>query len=85
VNNNDFGEDITSKLYLKYHYKAVSKGLKSVKKEAFSEIINGSFSDHLYNLNPLRKKNWCFFCLKKSIKRAEKERKSEDLLFQRTF
>jgi hypothetical protein len=57
VNNNNFGEDITLKPYLKYHYKAVSKGSKSGKKEAFLETINRSFSDHLYDLNPLGKKN----------------------------
>jgi hypothetical protein len=57
VNNNNFREDITLKPYLKYYYKAVSKGSKSVKKESFLEVINGSFSNYLYNLNLLGKKN----------------------------
>jgi hypothetical protein len=59
--------------------------VKISKKEAFLETINRSFSDYLYDLNLLGQKNWCFFCLKKSTKRAEKERKSEDFLFQKTF
>ena len=56
VKNDDFGEEITSKPYSKYVYQPVSKGPKSEKKEAFFEESNKDFSDHLYRLNPLRKK-----------------------------
>jgi hypothetical protein len=64
VNNNDFGEEITSKPYSKYVYQPVLKGLKSAKKEAFLKAIN-DFKNHLYNKHPLKKRGFCFFCSKK--------------------
>jgi hypothetical protein len=67
VNNDNFEEKIALKPYLKYVYQPVLKGLKLVKKEAFLKAINGVSLDHLYGLNPLKKKGWCYFCLKKSI------------------
>jgi hypothetical protein len=66
VDNDFFSEDITLKPYLKYEYQAVSKGLKTVEKEAFSKAFNNRVSDHLYGLNLLGKKGWCFFWIKKS-------------------
>ena len=48
MNSDDFGEDITLKLYLKYKYQAVLKGPKKDEKEAFLKAINDSFN-HLYN------------------------------------
>jgi hypothetical protein len=85
VDNDSFGKDITSKPYLKYEYQAVSKGPKTVKKEAFLKAFNNGVSDHLYGLNPLGKKGWCFFCIKKSTLKAQKEQESVSFLFQATF
>jgi Transposase IS4 len=81
VNNDNFGEEITSKPYPKYVYQPVSKGPKLTEKEAFLKAINGVSSDHLYGLNPLDKCGFCFFCEKKS----PKSRKSTNSLFQKTF
>jgi hypothetical protein len=57
--------DFISKPYLKYQYQRGSKGLKSTEKEAFLKAINGSLSDYLYSLNPLRKRLLYFLFLKK--------------------
>jgi hypothetical protein len=53
------------KLYLKYQYQAVSKGLKRAGKEAFLKNINRFSSDHSYGLNPLKKRGYCFFFVHK--------------------
>jgi hypothetical protein len=65
VNNDDFGEEITSKPYLKYVYQHFLKGPKPAKKEAFLKAIN-DFKNHLYNEHPLKKRGLYFFCSKKS-------------------
>jgi hypothetical protein len=44
-----------------------------MKKEAFLQTINGLLSDHLCGLNPLKKRGYYFFCLKKTIIRPLKE------------
>ena len=67
VDSDDFGEDITLKPYLKYKYQEFSKGPKKEGKEAFLKAINGSNIDHIFGLNLLKKKGYCYFCLKKSI------------------
>ena len=43
IENDDFGEEITSKLYPKYVYQPVLKGPKSEKIEVFLEQKNGFF------------------------------------------
>jgi hypothetical protein len=65
VNNNDFREEITLKLYLKYVYQPVLKGPRLVKKLAFLKAII-DFKNHLYNEHPLKKKVFAFFILKKT-------------------
>jgi hypothetical protein len=85
VDNDSFGEDITSKPYLKYEYQPVLKGLKIVEKEDFLKAINNGVSNHLYSLNPLGKKGRCFFYIKKSTLKALKEQESANFLFQTTF
>ena len=65
VKDNDFEEEITSKLYSKYVYEPVSKGPKLSKREAFSEPIN-DFLNHLYGEHPLKKRGYCLYCVKKS-------------------
>jgi hypothetical protein len=74
VNNNDFNKDIILKLYSKYKYQSFLKGPKPEKNKAFLKDINGSISDHLYDLNLLEKKGYYVILKKKqfqSIKRAE--------------
>jgi hypothetical protein len=61
VNNNDFGVDFTSKPYPKYQYQPATKGLKPTEKQAFLKSINGSISDHLYDLHLFKKTNYYFF------------------------
>jgi hypothetical protein len=70
--------DFTLKLYLKYEYQAVSKGLKTVKKEAFFKVIN-RVSNHLYDSYLLGKRNYCFFYLKKSNLGPLKEQESVNI------
>jgi hypothetical protein len=81
VNNNDYEEEITSKPYPKYVYKSTEKGLKTAEKEAFLKTINGFSSSYIYDENPLKKRGYCFFCLKKSQKRQ----KSSNYLFEKTL
>jgi hypothetical protein len=72
-----------SKPYPKYEYQPEKSGPKKAEKESFLKAINGSNSDHLYGLNPLGKKNHCFFCPKKSTLRAQKQGDSKEFpLFQ---
>ena len=73
VDSDDFGEAIDSKPYPKYIYQPVSKGPKSTRKKAFLEAINRMDSDHIYGLNPSKKKGWCYFCPKKSINSSKEE------------
>jgi hypothetical protein len=61
VDNDNFGEEIILKLYLKYIYEPVLTGLKPAKKEEFLKDINGFSSNHLHNENPLKKKRLLFF------------------------
>ena len=85
VNSDDFGEEITSKPYPKYEYEEVSVGRPSTDISAFLEAIDGSISDHIYGLNPLGKKSWCYFCPKKGFLEPEKEEESELIQNQRVF
>jgi hypothetical protein len=73
VKNDDFGEDIRLKSYLKYKYQSVLTGLKRDKKEAFLKAINGLTRDHLYALHLLKNLGYCFLCSKRSIKKTFKE------------
>jgi hypothetical protein len=77
--------DFTSKPYPKYQYQPASKGPKTAEKEAFLKNINGSLSDHFYALNPFGKRNYCFFCSKKSSLGPIKEQETTQSLFQTTF
>jgi hypothetical protein len=70
VQNDDFNKDIRSKPYSKYQYQSVSTGPNPLKKKAFLEAINERLIDYLYGLHPLKKSNYCFFCPKKSNKKA---------------
>jgi hypothetical protein len=85
VDNNSFGEDITSKPYSKYEYQAVLKGPKTTEKSAFLKAINGSILDHLYDLHPLNKRSHCFFCLKKTNFEPLKEQELTDSNFKIIF
>jgi hypothetical protein len=85
VDNDNFGEEITSKPYSKYIYKPVLTGPKPAKKEEFLKDINRSSSNHLYSENLLKKRGYCFFCPKKTILKDSKKQKSDNSLFQRTF
>jgi hypothetical protein len=84
VNDNDFGEEITSKPYPKYVYQTAEKGPKSAKKEAFLKAINGNSSDYIYGENPLKKRGYCFLCPKKGQK-GQKSQESTNFLFKRTL
>ena len=77
VKNDDFREEITSKLYSKYVYQSVLKGRKSDEKEAILKTIDGLNIDHIYGLNPLRKNGWYFFCPKKTALKPQKEKELE--------
>jgi hypothetical protein len=85
IDNDNFGEEITSKPYSKYIYEPVLTGLKPAKKEEFLKDINGFSSNHLYGENPLKKRGYYFFCPKKTILKDSKKQKSNNSLFQRTF
>jgi hypothetical protein len=74
-----------SKPYPKYKYQSVSIGPKIAEKQAFFSAINRSNLNHSYDLNSSRKRNWCFFYPKKSIKQTKKKLESEDSTFLRTF
>ena len=56
MDSDDFNKDIALKPYLKYKYQEVSIKRLFIEKTAFLEAINGSRSDHIYGLNPLKKK-----------------------------
>jgi hypothetical protein len=72
VDNDNFGEEITLKPYLKYVYQPISKGPKLAEKEAFSKAINGSLN-YLYSEHLLKKRGFCFLYFKKSsLKPSEK-------------
>ena len=80
VKNNDFGEEIISKLYSKYVYQPLLKERKSIERKVFLETIDRFSFDHLYGKNPSKKKGHCFFYPKKS----QKSQKAVSL-FERTF
>ena len=65
MDSDDFDEDITLKPYLKYKYQKVSTKRPLTEKIAFLKTINGSKSDYVYGLNPLKEKGSCYFHLKK--------------------
>ena len=85
IDNDDFGQEITSKPYPKYQYQSGIRGRKSTTKEAFLDAINGFNSEHLYTQNPLGKKGWCFFCLKRTPKTPLKEQESSTFLNRKVF
>ena len=60
MNSDDFGEDITSKLYIKFKYQAVLRWLRTEGKEAFLKAINDS-SNHLYSEKSREKRGYYFF------------------------
>jgi hypothetical protein len=61
VKNNDFSEDIMSKPYPKYKYQSVSKGPKPAEKEVFLKAINRFNSEHLYIINPFKKRGYYLY------------------------
>jgi hypothetical protein len=65
--------DFTLKPYLKYQYQLPLKGPKSMEKDAFLKAINRSLTNYLYGLNPLNKRGYYFFYLKKTISESLKE------------
>jgi hypothetical protein len=73
MDSDDFGEEIYSKPYPKYVYKSPKIGPKIDRKEAFFKAINGASTEHLYSLNPLNRRNFCYFCQKNSSKLVKKE------------
>jgi hypothetical protein len=73
VDSDDFREEIYSKPYLKYVYEFSKIGPKIDRKEAFFKTINGASTEHLYGLNLLNRRNFCYFCQKNSSKLVEKE------------
>ena len=77
VDSDNFGKEITSKPYPKYQYQSVSVGRPLTEKTAFLKAINGSNSDHICGLNPLKKSGWCYFCPQKGIEKAQKKKESE--------
>jgi hypothetical protein len=88
VDNNDFRANFMSKdikPYPKYQYQPPSKGTKVIEKEAFLKSINRSLSEHLYTLYPLKKRNYYFFCSKKSNIRPLKEQETARPQLQTTF
>ena len=50
MNSDDFDKDIALKLYLKYEYQAILKGLKREEKKAFLRAINNNLN-YLYSEN----------------------------------
>jgi hypothetical protein len=62
VDSDDFGEEIYFKPYPKYVYESPKIGPKIDRKEAFFKAINGASTEYLYSLNPLNKRNFCYFC-----------------------
>jgi hypothetical protein len=85
VKNDDFGEDIVSKPYPKYKYQLVSKGPKTAEKQVFLQAINGLEITHLCVSHPLKKRGYCFFCLKKDNLKPQKKKELKSSLFQKTF
>jgi hypothetical protein len=85
VDNDNFGEEITSKPYLKYVYEPVLTGPKPAKKEEILKDINRFSSNYLYGENPFKKRGYYFLCSKKTILKDSKKQKSDNSLFQRTF
>jgi hypothetical protein len=67
MNNDYFGEKITSKPFLKYQYQPVSTGPKTAQKETFLKAIYEDSSTYLYQENLLGNYGSCFFCPKKSV------------------
>jgi hypothetical protein len=85
VDNDNFGEEITLKPYPKYVYKTAKKGPKSAEKEPLLKTINRVNLEHLYALNPLKKKGWCYFCSKNDVLLSQKGKDSRALLDQKVF
>jgi uncharacterized protein (DUF3820 family) len=84
VNNDDFGEKITLKPYLKYVYQPAKKGPKTAEKEAFLKAINSS-SNHLYGENLFKKRGYYLFYKKKGNLNFYKEQKQVDSLLELTL
>ena len=84
MDNDDFGEEITSKPYLKYVYQPAKKGPKTAEKEAFLRAID-DFSNHLYGENPSKKRGRYFFCTKKSNLKPSKKQELGQFSSYSTF
>jgi hypothetical protein len=80
VDNEDFREEITLKLYLKYVYDSVLTGPKTTEKESILKNIKRNSFDYLYGENPLKKRGYCFFCPKKGVLKHQKDQKSTNYL-----
>jgi hypothetical protein len=85
VNNDNFREEIISKPYPKYVYEIAKKGPKTAEKEAFLKAINRFSSNHLYGENLLKKRGHCFFYPQKDVLKHQKEQKSADFYFKKSF
>jgi hypothetical protein len=84
VDFNDFGEDIGSKLYLKYKYQEVSIGPKREGKEAFLKAIN-DLKNHLYIEKSRKERGYCFFYIEKGFKKTEEKKNLAEFSFYSTF
>jgi hypothetical protein len=69
------------KPYLKYKYQSILIRSKTAEKEVFLKAINKDNLEHLYVLNPLNRKENCFFYPKKSNLGAKKQRNLDEFLF----
>jgi hypothetical protein len=67
MNNDDFGVAFTSKPYSKYKYQAVLKGPKTAEKEPFLKAISRSNLNHLYRLNPFKKKQDIMYFIQQKL------------------
>ncbi len=72
IEDEDFSDKITQKLYPKYEYQSVSIGSKFTEKAAFFKAIH-SFSEHSYTQNPAKKRGYYIFCSKEETSKVLKE------------
>lgn len=86
MDSDNFREEITLKLYLKYEYREISSERKRDEKEAFLEVIKKTELNHFFNLNPEKKREYYVFCVRKSnlnlIQEPEMNRSSSFLTFE---
>jgi len=81
IEDEDFSDKITQKLYPKYEYQPVSKGPKSDKKEKFSHTIS-DFSNHSYIQNSAQKRGFYNICSKKQNSKKNWSKKRDFSTFQ---